>query len=400
MALLPIYQAIYHLRKKDEKFAKELSEHFKDRLDVFLSYCHEEGWALEYDGADPGYLSATLSFLSKMQRYMTGNENWAGKIQTTIDRAIKFTSYFFYPNGSYAGTVGSRQTLHFYAHGYELQAKHNPLAAAQAEFGLKSLSQDKLVPPGIQDDRYYLYRIPEFLEAYLDYRERPASLPALPCQTPEPFDKYFTGSKIFIKNYPGHYAVLNLAKGGVLKVFDKKPGKLVFADDGLVARQQNGKVLTTQWIGAEYRVKPAGNQYTVNGSFHKIPYKYFTPATFIAFRTFMLLTGWNARLADWIKGAIRSFLMTRSSKSKMTFERKFIFENNKITVANTINTSSKISYLRIGGQFASRYVPQSRYFQQEELENKYWDLQNPDLASPIEISLDLTDNKIYFSYSK
>ena len=123
MAILPIYQSYYHLKDKDQLFAKKLLEKFNERLSVFFNYCYNEGWCLEYDGVDPGYLSGIVSFLSKMQRYMTGDESWKDKLQNIIDRAVYFSSFFFYPNGSFGGTLGSRQTLHFYAHGYELQAK-------------------------------------------------------------------------------------------------------------------------------------------------------------------------------------------------------------------------------------------------------------------------------------
>lgn len=367
MALLPIYQSRHHFIKEDPEFAKQLLIKFEERLEVFLSYHNDEGWSLEYDGIDPGYLSATVSFLSKMQKYMDGSETWKSKIENVITQSVDTLSYFFYPNGSYAGTIGSRQTLHFYAHGCELQSKNNPVAAACAAFGQKSLTQGKLVPPGIQDDRYYLYRIPEFLEAYTDGRDY-ADTPSLPHQK-EPFEKYFEKAKMFIRNTPNHYILLNMAKGGVLKVYDKNKNNLVFADDGIIASLSDKKVLTSQWIGPEYNIDKNGNQIVVSGNLHKIPFQYFNPITMIGFRVFMILAGWNAKLADIIKGVIRDLLMTRSSKAPISFERRFTFKDDEVTIDNTIITNKNIASLRLGGQFAARYVPQSRYFQQEELQN-------------------------------
>ena len=385
MALLPIYQSYYHLKDHDPLFAEKLLQKFNERLAVFISYCYDEGWCLEYDGVDPGYLSGTVSFLSKMQRYMTGEEPWTEKIQNIINKAVDFSSFFFYPNGSFGGTLGSRQTLHFYAHGYELQAQRNGLARAMANFGLESLAQGKVVPPTIQDDRYFLYRTGEFLEAYIDYQEND-NLPQLPCQSPANFEKFFPQAKIFIKNTPKYYILLNLAKGGVLKVFNKESKKLFFSDDGLVATLDNGQRMSTQWIGEEYKINRSDKTLEVSGNFHQIPYKYFTPLTFSAFIIFMVLTGWNARVADVIKGVIRNLLMTKSSASTISFTRKFIFADDKITVINDLASRVKVIYLRVGGQFASRYVPQSRYFQQEELANKYWDIKNPDFSQPIEVN--------------
>lgn len=369
MALLSIYQAYHHLKDNEKEFAKRLYGKFTERLNSFFGYCFQEGWCLEYDGVDPGYLSATVSFLSKMQKY-SKDEDWNNKIQEIIDNAIEFSSYFFYPNGSYGGVTGSRQTLHFYAHGYELQSQ-NDLARACAEFGKKSLVQNKLVPPEIQGERYYLYRIPEFLEAHIGAGNK-TTPNKLPFQK-EPFEKYFGKAKIFIKNTDSHYMLLNLAKGGVLRIYDKKEGRLIFADDGVVATLKNSKRLTTQWIGNEYKIEHAGPEWVVYGNFHKIPYKYFNPMTFILFRLFMILTGWNAALAERTKGFIRNLLMTKSVKSPLSFERRFIFSNEGVEIMNLISSKAKVTALRFGGQFATRYVPQSRYFQQEELDNKYWD---------------------------
>lgn len=393
MALLPIYQSYYHLKDRDPLFAEKLLKEFNKRMDVFLSYCYDEGWCLEYDGVDPGYLSAIVSFLAKMQRYMTGNEKWKDRIEQVIDKAVDFSSFFFYPNGSYGGTIGSRQTLHFYAHGYELQARNNKLAGAMAKFGRQALVEGKIVPPTIQDDRYFLYRTGEFLEAYIDADES-ENLPLLPCQKNDSWEKFFSGAKIFIKNNSQHYVLLNLAKGGVLKVFDKELKKLVFSDDGLVISLLDGKVMTTQWIGEEYQIKTINNILEVAGHFHQIPYKYFNPITYSLFTIFMILIGWNARVADFIKGAIRNLLMTKSSKSSLSFKRQFILTDNAIKIKNKIKSKNKASNIRIAGQFAARYVPQSRYFQWEELDNNYFNIKNPDLNKDIEVTFDLTTNKV------
>lgn len=393
MALLPIYQSYFHLKKTDSDFSQELLKHFNLRLDSFFSYCDEEGWCLEYDGADPGYLSATVSFLSKMQKYMEGSEAWKQKIQTVIDSAIDFSSYFFYPNGSYGGTLGSRQTLHFYPHGFELQGPKNPTALSCADFGLKSLQEGKLVPPEIQDERYHVYRVPEFLESYVDFAPRTEQKPPLLPHQSTPFEKYFENAKIYIKNTPSHYLLINLAKGGIAKIHDKQSKMLVSSDDGLVALLKNGKVFTTQWIGEEYKIEKNDHAFTVQGQMHQIPFKFFTPLTMISFRLFTLAFGWNAKLAEFIKGSIRKLLMTKSAKSQISFLREFEITERNLTITNRIDSQAKISSLRIGGQFASRYVPQSRYFQHEELTNDYWEIKNPDAST-------ILTQKIVFDFSR
>ena len=97
--------------------------------------------------------------------------------------------------------MGSRNTLHFYCHGYEVMAAEVPLAGAVAEHLLQGLAADKLVPPEIISDRYLVYRVPEFLLAYVDYQERPAGLPELPFER-APFTHYFERARVYVKKCP------------------------------------------------------------------------------------------------------------------------------------------------------------------------------------------------------
>ncbi|MCL5271415.1 MAG: pectate lyase, partial [bacterium] len=63
MAVLPVFEAARLLG------SRELWDGYQEKLDAFYTYCEPEGWCLEYDGADPGYLSATVSFLGKIYKH-------------------------------------------------------------------------------------------------------------------------------------------------------------------------------------------------------------------------------------------------------------------------------------------------------------------------------------------
>ncbi len=361
MAILPIYEA-YALTGE-----KKLLEGFHTRLDDFLRYCNEEGWCLEYDGADLGYLSATVSFLGKLRKLYTDE-----RTEAVCRRAIDFCSYFAFPDGHYGGSLGSRQTLHFYPHGFEIFAPENPMAASVAEAMLRSLWAGGLVPPEIQEDRYFLYRIPELLLAWVDWSPRPAALPALPCEGP-PFKKTWPKAGLHVRRTGDGYVAVNLAKGGVLKVFrtDGAP-RAVVSDCGIIARTADGKVITSQWIDPAHRVREEGESLEVEGSFHYMVMKLFTPWTMIVFRLFMLLAGWNTGIAYRIKGAIRRLLMTRSGAAPARFRRTVRFEGGRILVTDRISRGKgpEFSKVKIGDDFSVRYVPQSRYFQRFELSVK------------------------------
>ena len=383
MAILPIYEA-YHL-VKDEK----IRQGFEVRLEDFLSYCYPEGWCLEYDGTDLGYLSATVSFLSKLQRIFPDD-----RLDRVCRRAIDFAAYFAYPNGHYAGSMGSRQTLHFYPHGFEVYGgKGVGLASAVAEHLLLGLSQGTLVPPEIQEDRYFLYRIPELMQSWIDWSERPDPMPPLPFER-EPFAHTWPGARIHARKGRDpkgrdYYCLINMAKGGVLKLFRTDKGQSVENDCGFLAALDNDKVVTSQWIDPEYVAqvgeeklpwKPdvdpaqpngvvrASDRFEITGQTHFMVMKLFTPVTMIGFRVFMLAVGWQTKLAYDIKGWIRNLLMTKSGQAPLGYRRTIVFGETGLLLEDEIKRMGpSVRRLKLGDEFHVRYVPQSRYFQPQEL---------------------------------
>ena len=168
-----------------------LLEGFKARWAAFETYHHAgEGWSREYDGVDPGYLSATVSFLAKIYQ-----DEPRPELLEVMKQSATFCATFAYPNGHYAGSLGSRNTLHFYPHGFEILGPQHALASSVAEAMLQGLEAGALVPPAVMSDRYVVYRVPEFLLAYLDYSERPRELAPLPSETPG-LQRYYPAARV------------------------------------------------------------------------------------------------------------------------------------------------------------------------------------------------------------
>ena len=331
----------------------------------FLRYHDaQEGWSREYDGIDPGYLSATVSFLAKIYQ-----SNPDPDILQVLRQSVELCSYFVYPDGFYAGSLGSRSTQHFYPHGFEILAGEIPLAAAVAERMLQALHEDKLVPPEIMSDRYVFYRVPELLQAYLDYTPRPADLPALPYQQ-EPFTRYFSQAGIFAANRPRYYLVANLAKGGVVKVFDREDGRLLINDCGLIGALENGKVVSSQWVDSGYQCRVDAQSWEVSGYLNAPPsHKLFTPLSNVLFRAVLIALGWSPRLSHLLKGRIRKALILGQRTVPIRFRRRVRLNDDTLILTDTVRVEgrARLRALSVGDEFSTRYVPQSRYFQSQEL---------------------------------
>lgn len=370
MAILPMVEANSILQ--DTKIEKAI----RAKLDIFFGYCDDEGWCLEYDGADPGYLSATISFIAKIRARYEDD-----RFLPFLKKWIEFSSYFVYPNGHYAGTIGSRQTLHFYPHGYELLTREIPLAAAVADRMLRGLRDGALVPPEIQGERYFVYRIPEFLLSYIDFGTRPESPPALPYER-EPFQTFFPNARIYIEKRNQGYTVVNAAKGGVVKHFDAPAQALRINNCGIIGRLANGAVFTSQWIDPRHQVHTGRREVKIKGNCHRVPTKIFTPLKFIIFRLVMLAFGWHERPAYYLKGLIRKLLMTGNKPMPVQFERTIALSDSSIEISTIIAKSKhvRIESLQVGDEFPARYVPQSRYFQPQELSVRGYTLSKEDIA--------------------
>lgn len=324
----------------------------------------EEGWSREYDGVDPGYLSATVSFLAKV--YPAHPDP---KMLEVLRQSVEFCSYFVYPDGSYAGSLGSRNTLHFYPHGFEVLAGELPLAAAVAERLLRGLAEGKLVPPEIMSDRYVFYRVPEFLQAYLDYAPRPSELPPLPYQR-APFRRYFPKARAFACRSGRHYVIANLAKGGVVKVFDAEAERLLQSDSGLIGQLADGRVVTSQWVDEDSQARVDDGGWEVAGRFHAVPsHKSFTPRTGLVFRLVLVALGWSRAASHWLKGRIRRSLMLGRRPVPVRFRRRLRFENGDVLLRDELAAERGVEFRTLGGggEFFVRYVPQSRFFQPCEL---------------------------------
>jgi hypothetical protein len=201
------------------------------------------------------------------------------------------------------------------------------------------------------------------------HRARSADHALLPFERAD-FDKYFPKAGILIRKKNDEYWVINLSRGGVIKGYDCVSGVLKANDAGWIARLGDGRVVTSQWNGPDYRPSVTARQAHVSGNGHYVFSQLFTPWRMIVFRAFMSLFGWHGATASRIKAAIRRRLMVRANRGPLHFERAIEFESAGIRVRDVLtlrDPAVTVTALQLGDDFPVRYVPQSRYFQASEL---------------------------------
>ena len=359
MALLPVYQ-VGHLFS-----VPTLKSKYQVLWKRFLRYWHEdEGWGVEYDGADIGYQSATASFLGRLHRYHGGDE-----IKELCEKSLKFVSYFCYPDGTFSRRIGCRQTetLFHYALVY-WGAQGSALVKALSDWNSSSLKKGAQLLPADHDDHYFIYRFVEFLECSYEVEKRgdiaQEKGEALPFER-DNFQKFFSKAGILCAKNDHTYSVVNFKRGAHVISFDTDKRCLRCVDSGIMARDGEGRNFTTLEFDDQYQIEVGEEEISVSGTLHEWSQQSFTPLKWIVFRIVMLIFGGHHKSAYWFKVLIRRILLRGQSRTSFHFKRVFNTRDHHLRTEVSDPTQFQ-TYLQ-GGVFDIRYVPQSRYFLETDL---------------------------------
>jgi len=355
IALLPIYLVA------DQLNDAALKDHFFLLWKRSLGYFNfEEGWGVEYDGADIGYQSATISFLARLHKKFKN-----GEIEEVCQKSIDFISYFAFPDGSFGRKLGSRQTDLLFHYGIEYWSETNEMAAALQQWSRQALKDRKQLRPNDHEDHYFIYRMVEFGDC-LDFEKANKSPETLPYLKSN-FSQHFKSAGLFIKKKDELYFVLNWKRGGAAISF--KGSEVTGNDKGFIFSNKKG-INFTSFIPQE---SPSFSEldemsFLIKGSAKSFKQPVFSTSTMILFRLASKLFGSHKLGAYWLKAFIRRILLNLKRDKVIAFERKVSFAEEGLQVLNKIDLhNEKIEALYEFGDFDIRFVPQSRYFRVGEL---------------------------------
>jgi hypothetical protein len=329
----------------------------RKRLDMLLSWRNEEGWFPEYEGCDPGYLTATIDFLAKY--HQKSNDE---KVLDPIAAALRFAAQFMHPDGSFGGEYGSRNTSLFFPHGFELMAKFYGEAAFVTDAYLQGIHDGHRVH--LDDDRMCAHLTYNHFQAYLDYHEAGRARGTSPSIPPAVCCHYWEKARIFIYRDERRYAVVSAAKGGVLRLYIN--GRLVYADSGIILQMEDGKTLVSHHI-ADNRVTLLEDGIQIEGSFGRCGFRLPSPFSQAVFHVGMLTVGRWA--SDFVRFFLQKILIVGKRLHPMRFKRTLLFGEQVRLVDEIWNAeragrpSKKVTALYAGTDHTSIYVAVSRSYQ-------------------------------------
>lgn len=331
------------------------SDRFRD---LTLSWGHSEGWFQEYEGADPGYHSCTIGFFAKLWQ-KSGDE----KVKQALLKAVDFAWHFMHPDGSYAGEYGSRNTFHFYPHGFEVMAPFTRKAAEVADSWLHLAAPQRRRYYN-DDDRMAAHYVYDWIHAWRDYHEgeRPGPV-RLPDET-EP--AWFSDARLLSVRTPTFQVVAAPSKGGTFKAI--APDGAFAGDTGLIGELDDGRVVVTH-IVADNPTDVSGDhrRLDVRGVFQQRKYPLPSPLKQILFRVLMLTIGrFNANL---VRSTLQKILITHKAPLKIRFRRRLHVHDDKLVVIDEVQKPADLRFRRLsaGTDATSIYVANSNTFQESVL---------------------------------
>lgn len=318
----------------------------------------DEGWFDEYGGADPGYQTLTIDCLASLRR-LTGN----AALDEPLARAIDFARKFLHPDDSYGGEYGSRGTFHCFPHGLELLAGQSPAAADLADGFLRGLAAGKQAAP--DDDRLYIHRVANLLEAYLDWSpHRPAAQPGQLLPSME----YLPAARILLRRNKRQHTLISAARGGVFKHFHADADPVT--DAGLVLETSTGRLAVSQCHDLSRPVLLEGECLTVGGPLYWVRHETATPCKQAAFHLGLWLVG------RWCRTLVRRLLQRRLITGRRpcpaTMVRSFEFLPGKDETEPRLRVTDRIELhdprlrvkrLAFGTDHESAYVAASGVYQ-------------------------------------
>jgi len=169
----------------------------------------------------------------------------------------------------------------------------------------------------------------------------------------------------------GRYDVyVGVAKGGVVKVFDRACRRHVYTDCGYLGRLQNGKLFSNQIHRPGRSCEVAAQAIQVEGKFCDVAKPTMNPVRFLAFRGFSLTVGRVPLLARWLKQRLVKALIYNQKELNIRFKRHIDLKDDRIVIRDEIGgpDASRVRSIARGEVFTTIHMGSARYFVPAELE--------------------------------
>ncbi len=339
------------------EMANDTNTRDEELLEIIYTHQSDEGWYLEYEGADPAYQTLCTYYLFCVYEITKDK-----RLSDSLKNSAKFLGHFIHPDGTIGGLYGSRNTEVFYPAGIIGLANEIEEFAMMAKY-LEPKGQH-LLPHNI-DIGNYIPLLNSYAVASLHYEK---SYEKIVSSAGEPFyakdeEKDFRETGIYLYSNKSYFAIINYKKGGTLKVFNKNI--INIEDGGLFGVLDNGDKFSTQQFDDTIDFKDK----KITSSFYKINESFPNPINFILLRILSLTIFKSVYLGNLFKKFIVNMLMTGKNKVDGSVDREFAFMIDKIEVKESIIMPKNCKNIKHIGKSKAIHMASSGYFIKQNFSN-------------------------------
>jgi len=322
-----------------------------------LDLQNSEGWFVEYDGPDLGYLSVTMDCLWDLYDY-TGNQ----KFYHANVKALNFLAPFVNYARSNIGMHNARNTDYIVPYGITrfLNDQDKPVQKqAQSIFeNLYSHIDNDHFFMAI-DDRYWIHYIGHSVaRSELFLKEQSISL-----NKPENIEnavvtdkRIFSNSGHLIFNKLHYQVLMSANKGGVITV---KNGNSSYSNFGWVVTAKNIQHVT-HWWDQDWDWKIHEERIDITGYLAPHLERESTPLKHIILRIISLLFG------NKIITKLKNQLIFKAKKSQFLFYRSIEFNDDSIVIKDSINGIKKDHRIEMAPRSSKRHVASADSYHLED----------------------------------
>jgi hypothetical protein len=354
--------ALVHISQLlDDRRYLERSRYFLHRV---LSHQSSEGWYEEYGGADPGYQTHATFYLARYWQ-LTGDEELA----RSLDHSLEFLAHFIHPDGTLGGEYGSRNTQFYFPAGLEMLAERSEHAKWIAQRMAASIRLRRVAALETMDAQNLYPLLNNYFFAYqAASKQTEITGPADEPQSESALLEFPDAGLIKIVR-ASYELIVGASKGGVLKLFDRRTGRLIYSDCGFVGRLTTGQLIASQALDRCRWPRVSEERIVIEAPFYAVKRTVFRPLTFVVFRLVNLTLGRLPRVDYWIKSLLVKVLVYRRRSVPLTLRRTIVPRDDGIDVQDRLQASRSLPLenLMRADVFSTIHMGSSRYFQPNEM---------------------------------
>ncbi len=334
-------------------------------LRKILAHQSDEGWYEEYGGADPGYQTHGTFYLARCYE-LTGDD----ELLDSLHRSCEFLKHFIHPDGSLGGEYASRNTQTYYPAGFEMLSGKIGAARWIADEMRPSVCDGRAAGLLSVDSYNYFPLLNNYvfaLRAVLSRGEKSVDPSPPPDQ---PYTMHFPESGLLKIRRDRFDLIVGVSKGGVIKFFDRKRGKLLFSSCGYIGQLSSGKQCSSQTFDVEANADISATEIVQFSQFFDFSRPVMTPIKFLLFRVFSLTVGRFSAVSSWLKRLLVKVLIYKKNEVQLKLLRKIVIDDNGIDVIDHISGADlkNLKSLEHKSIFTTIHMGSSRYFIPNELE--------------------------------